>query len=76
MAKTKNEPQFLLPVDAKDVFGKDKGSFSKWVKDGKVVAQDMQLYIKSGSRYYPLGTKTAKVVDVEASKKLLEEVKK
>lgn len=68
--------RFLLSTDAKVVFGKDKASISKWVKAGKIVSEEMQLYVKKGKRYYPLGDKKMVVIDIDGSQKLLSGNKK
>ncbi len=56
--------RFLIARDAATAVEKDEGNFSKDIKNGKVKASDVQLYVKEGNLFFPLGTRTLQVVDM------------
>lgn len=75
--------RFLIARDAATAQGKDEGNFSKAIKDNKVHAEEMQLYVKvmegqnkDRAVFYPLGTKTIQAVDMSQFEELPAEAQK
>jgi hypothetical protein len=60
--------RFLIARDAAIALNKDEGNFSKDIKAGKVKTEEMQLYVKGETEFYPLGTKTIQAVDMSQFK--------
>jgi hypothetical protein len=65
MAKKKTLGRYQIFTVAAKHIGMDIGNFSRYVKSGKIKAEEMQIYIKDkDSVFHEVGTSTIKVVDI------------